>query len=413
MNKFQRLEELKKLYDKGLITQDKLDAEISNIQNEAENAGSYQGNKTAEYKKIKTTSRKDIWYASILALVLLTAAYLLTDGFKMLKVEKGSKRTLPIVNSYFQEKEVFPVYLIYLRNSGQGLMELSISNPDNISKTVQVKYGFTKYGGYENQTVYLEPSSIKKIPVTPYSPKFKDLMNPVNATFVVKVTDEQNTTLFSKVWNIKVNPFDEVPWKIKNTDCTNLIASWITPENRNVQELTRKVKQKNREEIVPPADMNVQDFTNLVKDLFNAVKDEGIIFTKSTIRFGEGSVQHMRLPYSTMKMKSANSIDASVLLASLFESAGLRPFIVITSEQAIVGVARPKHENEKIYIDLSLLNRSTLQSIFSFESTFSAAVKAGKEVYSKGYSRSVNHESGEFRIIDVHKARQEGVLPLN
>jgi hypothetical protein len=331
----------------------------------------------------------------------------------MLKVEKESKRTLPIVNVYFQEEEVFPVYLIYLRNSNQGLMELTISNPDNISKTVQVKYGFTKYGGYQNQSVNLEPSSVKKIPLTPYSAKFMDVLNPVNATFVVKVTDEQSTSLFSEVWNIKVNPFDEVPWKIKNRDCTNLIASWITPRNRFVQELVRKAKERNGGKIATVANLNDQEFMNLVRDLFNTVKEEGITFTKSTISFGEGSAQRIRLPYLTLKTKSANSIDASVLLASLFENVGLRPYIVITSEQAIVGVARPKHENEKIFIEPSLLNRSTLQSIFSFESTFSAATKAGKEAYNKGYSRSINQEGGEFRIIDVHKTRLEGVMSIN
>lgn len=413
MNKFERIEELKKQFDKGLIPQYELDKEILKAQNEEKMTSPIPGYKASGIKKFKKVSRKDIWYASILAIVLLTAAYLLTDGFRLIKTETGLKRTLPVVNVYFEEEEVFPVYLIYLRNSKQGLMELTITNPDNISKTVQIVYGFTKYGRYENKTVHIEPGSVQKIPITPYSSKFRDVVNPINATLVVKVTDEQNTTLFSELWTIKVNPFDEVPWKIKNRDCSNLIASWITPRNRFVQEITRKAIEKSGGHITSAADLNDQDFKNLVKNIFNTVKDESILYTKSTISFDEGSAQRIRLPYLTLKSKSANSIDASVLLASLFENVGLRSYIVILSEHAIVGVARPNHENDKIFIDTSLMNRSTIESILSLESAFAAATKSGKEAYNKGYSSSVGSGRGKFIVIDVYKARQDGVLPIN
>ena len=130
------------------------------------------------------------------------------------------------------------------------------------------------------------------------------------------------------------------------------------------------------------------------------------------ITFGVGTSQRIRNPELTLNSKSASSLEGSVLLASMFENVGLRPYIIILSEHAIVGVSRPDQVNDRIYIETKLLGRSTIESILSFESTFSAATKAGKQAYNKGYSRSINQENGIFTVIDVTKARREGVVPI-
>jgi len=416
MNKFERINELDKLLKDGLISQEEYKKEKLLLQNDTESL-SPQIHKVesspTRLKKFRLGSRKDIWYASILAILLLATAYFFTDGFKMLKFEKESKRTLPIVNVYFQKEELFPVYLNYLKNTKKGLMDITITNPDNISKTVEITYGFPDFGELENKSVHIESGSIKKLLLTPFSSKLLNLNSPTFTTLIVKVIDEQNTTLYSDSWNIKINPGDEIPWKIDNKDYTNLIASWITPKDRFVQELVRKARDKNNGKIIPVNKMNEDEFMDLVKDLFNTVKDEGITYTKSNLTFGEGSSQRIRLPKLTLKTKSANSIDGSVLLASLFENVGLRPYIVILSDHAIVGVSRPDQENDKIYIETTLMGRSIIESILSFETTFTAATKSGKEVYNKAYGNSSNQEGGKFIVIDVYKARKEGVLPLN
>jgi len=415
MDKTELLKKLKKSFDEGKITHDELLNEQQKILNESGTSGF--ANEESEYiplkaNKFKLGLRKDIWYASILAIVLLSLVYLFTDGFKTLKTDKISKRSLPFVNVYFEDEEVYPVYLKYLKTTGQGLMELTITNPDTRAKTVRVSYGFPKFGGLETQTVHLKSSSVQKISITPYSTNFKEVLSPVNSALIVKVIDEQNTQLYSEQWSIKINSFDEMPWKIKNSDCSHLIASWVTPKSRLVNDLIRKTEVETGGKISSVRNMNDEDFTNLVKALFNTVKDENISYNTNTITFGEGSAQRIREPELTLRSKSASSIDGSVLLASLFENVGLRPYIVILSEHAIVGVSRPDQVNDRIYIETTLLGRSTIESILSFESTFTAATNAGKEAYNKGYSRSVNQKSGIFTVVDIKKARREGVLPI-
>ena len=415
MDKFERLKKLKNILDEGLITQDEYDTEKRMLMKDGEAdiiPDLNVGNDLSKTKKIRIGSRKDIWYASFLAMVLLTVAFFSTDGFKKLQTEKISKRTLPIVNVYFQVEEVFPVYLVYLKNSKQGLLDMTITNTDNVGKNIEISYGFSEFGGLENKSVRIESDSVKKIQLTPFSTKMLDLHAPINTPLIVKVTDEQNTTLYSQSWSIKVNPGDEIPWKIKNRDCTDLIASWVTPRDRFIQELVRKTKDKTGDQTTLHGKMTDDEFKKLVKDLFNTVKDEGISFNNNPINFGEGSAQRIRLPKLTLKTKSANSIDGSVLMASLFENVGLRAYIIILSDHAIVGVSRTDQENDRIYIETTILGRSTLESILSFETAFTAATKAGKESYNKAYSNGVNQEGGKFIVIDVHKARQQGVLPL-
>ena len=415
MDKTELLKKLKKSFDEGKISHDELINEQQKILNESGTSGfanEDSENRPLNTNKFKLGIRKDIWYASILAVVLLSLVYLFTDGFKTLKTESIAKRTLPFVNVYFEDEEVYPVYLKYLKTTGQGLMDLTITNPDNTGKTVRITYGFPKIGELETQIVHLKSSSVQKISITPFSTNLKEVSSPVNSALIVKVIDEQNTQLYSEQWNIKINAYDVMPWKIKNTDCTHLIASWVTPKGRLVNNLIRKKEEKTGKKIRYFRNMNDEDFTNLVKELFNTVKDENISYNTNTITFGEGSAQRIREPELTLKSKSASSIDGSVLLASLFENVGLRPYIVILAEHAIVGVSRPDQVNDRIYIETTLLGRSTIESILSFESTFTSATKAGKEAYNEGYSRSVNQESGIFTVVDIKKARREGVLPI-
>jgi len=245
MDKFDRQTESEKISVEPKKTKNELDIDEIKYQNRSQTDNPVNksiGKKVFKLKDIKIGSRKDIWYASIVAIILLSIAFFSTDGFRMLKFDNEPKRTLLSVDAYFQEQEIFPVYLIYLRNSKQGLLDLTITNPDIIDKNVEIQYGFTDFGEMQNQTVKIESGSVKKIPLTPYSSKLKFLESPKNATLLVKVTDEQNKVLYSNLWTVKVNPGDEIPWKIKNKDYTNLIASWVTPENRFVQELVRKAR---------------------------------------------------------------------------------------------------------------------------------------------------------------------------
>ena len=281
MDKTELLKKLNKSFDEGKISHDELINEQQKILNESGTSGfgnEENVNTPLKTNKYKLGTRKDIWYASILAVVLLSLVYLFTDGFKTLKTESIAKRTLPFVNVYFEDDEVYPVYLKYLKTTGQGLMDLTITNPDNKDKTVQVIFGFPSFGELSTRIIHLKSGSVKKISITPYSTNFKEVSRPVNTYLTVKVVDEQNVKLYSQQWNLKINPYDIMPWKIKNSDCTHLIASWVTPKSKSIEELVQKAEEKSGGKISSIKNMNDEDFETLVKVLFNTVKDENISY---------------------------------------------------------------------------------------------------------------------------------------
>lgn len=416
MNKFERLKELNKLFDDGIITQEEYDHRKLIIMNDEEADSSE--NKGIEHDTLSTKNKRPLskkrkWYILLIVIVALVAGFILMKGFKQVNNKISSSGTIPYVNVYFDAEEVFPVYLLYLKNTKKGFMELNITNPDNKPRSLELSYGFTEFGRLDSQKVDIDPNSVIKMQINPFSAKMMEVVTPLNTTFTIKLTDDHQTGIFSKSWGLKINPCDEIPWKIKNQDLSKLIASWITPQNGSVEALMMKVKEKMGGNRVSINNMSDEDFSKLVKSIFNTVKDEGINYINGTISFGEGYSQRIRLPNLTLKSKLANCIDGSVLLASLFENAGLRPYIIILPEHALVGVSRANQKSDMIYIETTLLGRSTLASILSFETTFTTATRKGKEEYNNAYSQSVNKESGRFSVIDIHKARLEGVLPLN
>jgi len=413
MNKYESLKDLKKLFDEGLISQDEFVNEKQKILNYSPTKiSSFFSKKKlpAVFKSMSQSTKKIAAFslAGILALVVI--AFISTNGFKKGGFNSIQKGPQPSVKVYLDAEEVFPVHLFYLKNTKQGFMELTITNPSTITKDLEVSYGFTEFGEMESHTLIVKGGSVTELQITPFSTKLLEVVTPVNATLMVKVVDEQKKAIFSKSWSLKVNNADEIPWEIKNQDCTKLIASWITPRDESVKKLIDKsTVERNRSTV---ANMNDVEFRDLVEEIFNIVRDEGIIYTDSTISFGVDYKQRVRLPSLTLETKSANSLDGSVLLASLFENVGLRPYIVILPGHVIVAVSRPNSKSGTLFIESTLLGRSMFESFISFESTFSSATKMGREEYSIAYSKSVNNESGLFSIIDVQKARQEGVLPI-
>jgi hypothetical protein len=360
----------------------------------------------------KISSRRNL-YLLVLALAVVAGGYFGIRGFVNFHSVAGKKGPGAFVNVHYEADDVFPVYLLYLRSSNQGLFEITITNPDTKARNFVVSYGFTEFCTPENQTVRVEGSSVKIVKLIPYSTKLMSVSASLNATLLVKVVDEQQVAVYSNTWTVRVNACDEIPWKIKNKDYTFLIASWVTPQNMSVEELLGKAKEKYGHRVNDVSTMTNDEFRDFVKAIFNTVRSQGITYINNTINFGVDYSQRIRLPEQTLKTKLANSIDGSVLLASLFESAGLRPYIIILSGHTIVGVARPNRPSEMIYIETTLIGRSTLESILSLETTFTTATKTGSKEYNEAYSKSVSDESGIFEVVDVHKAREDHVMPIN
>ncbi len=125
-------------------------------------------------------------------------------------------------------------------------------------------------------------------------------------------------------------------------DLTKYYAAWVTPHVEPVQSLVRKAAER-----VPGRRIwgyqgrpDPEATATQVKALFDTLKEAGISYVDSVIDFGAGPgqvTQRTRLPRRSLRHRSANCIDATVLLR---QPAGVRSFhaaIVLVPGHAFVG----------------------------------------------------------------------------
>ena len=63
-----------------------------------------------------------------------------------------------------------------------------------------------------------------------------------------------------------------------------------------------------------------------------------ISYVDSAVSYALGSTQKIKFPIESIEEKSANCADGTVLFASIFESLGLDPLIIVTQNHVFLGV---------------------------------------------------------------------------
>jgi hypothetical protein len=132
-----------------------------------------------------------------------------------------------------------------------------------------------------------------------------------------------------------------------------------------------------------------------VKAIYNALQTRGITYASNPISFPTGS-QRIRYPAASLKEKSANCIDGTVLMAAAMEYIGLHPLIVVVPGHAFVGW-RPLND--------TIQPPDFLETTMIADSTFEAALKFGNTEYHQ------HALAGDGKIVDIAKARALGVTP--
>jgi hypothetical protein len=82
--------------------------------------------------------------------------------------------------------------------------------------------------------------------------------------------------------------------------------------------------------------------------------------------------------------------------------------IILIPGHAFVAVRTSPGATGTIFIETTLIGRSTLQSVLTMESTFDAAVKQG----AKNYEAAMKTNSKSVHVIDIKKTREIGIYPL-
>jgi hypothetical protein len=310
------------------------------------------------------------------------------------------------------EQELFPVIAKFLSEGNEhsaitDLVVWNFSNNNSDSVQISVICVIPEWTSPIISTLQLAPNESKQLAQTPFGIKLlsNDRTIPTTILLTVKLNRE---IIFEETRNLNIRSADDMIWSLATSfDTAELIAAWVTPNDEMVESLLAFAKQSLYNHSL--AGYNSADLVGEIRAIFNAVRKSKVSYVDSHMSFGQiGFTQRVRLPNESINQRSANCIDGAVLFASLFENIGLEPIIVLIPGHAFVGVRLEPNSQQTLFIETTIVGRSSLNSILTLQKTFDAAVEAGYQTYADAMQSDPNN----VHIIDIKNAREMGIYPL-
>ena len=203
-----------------------------------------------------------------------------------------------------------------------------------------------------------------------------------------------------------------------------LLATLITPQQPQIQDLRRELKTILRKKRVTLASDGYQDHldaesvrkdaTSLMNAVFELVRGAGIIYSIQPPELTRRGAA-ISMPEETLAKKSGNALDAAILFCSCAECFGLNPVLLLSGEFVLVGAfLEPCSFACPVMDDLgSVLEAVGAKKLLLIDSTsmangtsfgFAAACKMGEKRI---------RECEEFYFaLDLFACRAQGIRPL-
>lgn len=219
---------------------------------------------------------------------------------------------------------------------------------------------------------------------------------------------EQETT--SPIWLLArtsayngVEDISDGSW----VDLSPYYAAWVTPNRIEVMSLLRKAADRISDRAIVGYQVDDNGVDEQVKAIFDALKAEEITYVSSVLSFGATRgeyMQRIRLPRESLAMKSANCIDATVLMASVLEAASLNAGLVLVPGHAFVAWERQDGIGQWSFLETTMIGTHD----------FEAARLSGESQAAKWRARS--EQTGEpyyFRLLPLPELRARwGITPM-
>lgn len=181
-------------------------------------------------------------------------------------------------------------------------------------------------------------------------------------------------------------------------DYSGLIAALVTPRDPVLQEVVTRAKEYLPDRSFDGYQTGSEEKVLLqVAALYQALNETGISYVSSTVSFsGE---QNIRLPADSVRSKSANCVDGTILFASLLELVDIDPVVVNDKHlaHAYVGFELMEHGERYVFLETTMVGTGS----------FSAALAVGDE-------NLRNRPPSTFpTVVDIEEARFYGIAPLH
>ena len=304
--------------------------------------------------------------------------------------------------------EIYPVFANYasLQSEAErsfGTVSVSVTNPTATEIQQRIEVSVQGWSDQEIQMAELPPGASHTFLFAPsFLPRFYRNREITAASAKVTVSDASGRTVFEATAPVRLRSAEDMYWG-PSFKYAPFIASWVTPHAPQVEDLLARAKRLTPDRRLPgyenwksPAQQEQETYLE-AKALFNALKQSGLSYVKSSLTLGDHKSvsERIRLPQATLARSSGNCIDAVVTYASLFENLGMEPAVVLVPGHAYVGVRVAQDGKDFLFVDAALTGRTT----------FEAAVLAART----GMERKA---PATIRQINIPEARAAGIYPM-
>ena len=199
-----------------------------------------------------------------------------------------------------------------------------------------------------------------------------------------------------------------------------LVSCWVNPNDPKVKEVISTAKKESGSALVGYQeelfiektgndDFDIDEITrHQVKTLYDVLNN------KYEITYDGGGVgQSINLPFETIRDRSANCIELSVLMSSLLIEVGIQPVIVIVPNHAFVGWRIWDDEDEYNFVQTTMMGeegktfRDALRSAekMAHANGLSDMVYGDLDINAFG-KRGVYHKSNSVKVLNINLLRE-------
>ena len=169
---------------------------------------------------------------------------------------------------------------------------------------------------------------------------------------------------------------------------------WVTPNMDSISDIHKQIGEKF------PGGSILEKSTETVKAVYDVLAQKHIRYIDNSQAVNGG--QKVKYPIQALQKRQANCIEGVVLFASILESLGFQPLLVLIPEHAILGWYTDK---EKTQMDFLETTAAFLEGV-----DFESANKEGIKAYNANVENGA-FEKGDALIVDVGIIREKGIMP--
>jgi hypothetical protein len=304
--------------------------------------------------------------------------------------------------------DIFPVFANFasMQTPQQrefGMVSVEVSNSSDAPVRDRISVHVSEWSDTEIQIAELGAGQVRTFKFAPtFLPRFYRNHEITGATALIEIHDMGGHLLYQSTVPVRLRSADDMYWGTQ-FKYAPFIASWVTPHADQVEDILSKAKELMPQRRLPGYEewkdqAEQEKSTELqARAIYNAIKQQGISYVKSSITFGGNTSvsQRVRMPRESINYSSANCIDASVMFASLFENLAMDPIVVLVPGHAYVGVRVAQGSQHYLFIDVALVGRST----------YDVAVHSAEAGLAK-------YGPSQITRIPIDSARNQGIYPM-